>query len=859
MAVSSKRVGSPEEFAKEAIAYTGSDKRYITSPAKASGFSLKGADKSSAIGYIKFTDKSVDSTDALFRIEQGLGGKYKYMMTKFGTGTKYSSEMVPVHSSIASAKSGNLCGYGSTGNDNDQLCTVGYVSPDNGSNDFGWSEGLFVGLRPNKIKELYNKGHNKNFVPGVDYCPCVVIGNEMHNADKVGYYSASNATNDYHKLGVFGKESEMYIYAFCQEGENLYGYVSISYETYWQKTNTPAAVRALPGTHESSTETITGWVNLTSVIYSNTLALHVYKLPPMKNVVNPETGEVVQVPVRRMMAMRAAPASKFKLASLFAPAKKPIAATPKTGIFAGISSAISGAVNAIKNLLGANKSNAQTSNIYAINNSSNIANNESPYVSIHSITGLPFNFLSNTDIRYGWINTGGNDKSRTGYGKDFIENIINDMPIAVLRAGFPDRSSFLSKMKDSVKGIITGFAKGANGDFMNLIYEFVNTDYERFYSFSNQYNEYIAYVNTLCHMFATFIGIADKECALMSGRPNTTYAHYDDTITKLDGGDNIFTKQFGTAPAIFCYYQPDSQLSQTFSTETAQSNVASKVTEYSDKMKQWSFFGQALGIDVSENSLLGGVFEDIAKQLSGTFLGIIGEGAGGILMGSQMSLPEIWSDSNTEVSHEFKVKLVSPYGDPESVFLYVLRPLARLLALALPRQGGGPNTYTSPFVIQAFSKGQFNCQLGIVSSLAIERGGNGGESHTIHHLPTEINVTISIQDMYEKIFMSNEYRGTTGGNLGSLLKSFSLGEHKRILGLLFNNIGLMDFVASYAGYNLNSPSTEVQVQFMTNFLKNRVENQITIKDGGWFFPAFERGLIDDYMNTVQKANSLTRG
>ena len=332
MAVSSKRVGSPEEFAKEAIAYTGSDKRYITSPAKASGFSLKGADKSSAIGYIKFTDKSVDSTDALFRIEQGLGGKYKYMMTKFGTGTKYSSEMVPVHSSIASAKSGNLCDYGSTGNDNDQLCTVGYVSPDNGSNDFGWSEGLFVGLRSNKIKELYNKGHNKNFVPGVDYCPCVVIGNEMHNADKVGYYSASNTTNDYHKLGVFGKESEMYIYAFCQEGENLYGYVSISYETYWQKTNTPAAVRALPGTHEAATETITGWVNLTSVICSNTLALHVYQLPPMKNVVDPETGEVVQVPVRRMMAMRAAPAAKFKLASLFAPAKKPIAATPKTEV-----------------------------------------------------------------------------------------------------------------------------------------------------------------------------------------------------------------------------------------------------------------------------------------------------------------------------------------------------------------------------------------------------------------------------------------------------------------------------------------------------------------------------------------------
>ena len=69
----------------------------------------------------------------------------------------------------------------------------------------------------------------------------------------------------------------------------------------------------------------------------------------------------------------------------------------------------------------------------------------------------------------------------------------------------------------------------------------------------------------------------------------------------------------------------------------------------------------------------------------------------------------------------------------------------------------------------------------------------------------------------------------------------------------------MDFVASYSGYNLNSPSTEVQVQFMTNFLKNRVSNQIRITKEGWYFPAFERGLIDDYMNTVQKANSLVKG
>ena len=104
-----------------------------------------------------------------------------------------------------------------------------------------------------------------------------------------------------------------------------------------------------------------------------------------------------------------------------------------------------------------------------------------------------------------------------------------------------------------------------------------------------------------------------------------------------------------------------------------------------------------------------GPFENLANKLAGIngnglvgrLIGNAAEGISTVFSGNNLDLPEIWEDSQGGTEHTLVFKLCSPYGDRESIFLYVLRPLARLMAMAFPRQFG-PNSYTSPFLIQAF-------------------------------------------------------------------------------------------------------------------------------------------------------------
>jgi hypothetical protein len=151
--------------------------------------------------------------------------------------------------------------------------------------------------------------------------------------------------------------------------------------------------------------------------------------------------------------------------------------------------------------------------------------------------------------------------------------------------------------------------------------------------------------------------------------------------------------------------------------------------------------------------------------------------------------------------------------------MYQMRNIARLLAITLPRQFG-PNSYTAPFLVQAYSKGLFNIQLGIVSSLSIRRSGNGGESHSVYGIPMELEVTLVIKDLYNQFSLSNEYKETPYGILGDVAGLFT--GSGTTANLIMNNIGLLDFVASYSGYNINSPETERIQDYITNIGMNNL-------------------------------------
>ena len=230
-------------------------------------------------------------------------------------------------------------------------------------------------------------------------------------------------------------------------------------------------------------------------------------------------------------------------------------------------------------------------------------------------------------------------------------------------------------------------------------------------------------------------------------------------------------------------------------------------------------------------------------------------------------MPEIYDDSTSDGTYNLVFKLVSPYGDPESIFLYVLRPLARLMAMSLPKQFG-PNSYASPFLVQAFAKGQFNIQCGMVTELSVRRCGNGGESYTVTNIPTELEVSMTIKDMYELVTLSNEYLGSRKNNKiwDPLMNAFNavnpFGTAKAAR-LLFNNIGLLDFCASYCGFNLNSPELDTVLVMLQDMWINRVSDQLELPSllgvQKWRSPKWNRELSDAYYSAVFKAASLISG
>ena len=499
-----------------------------------------------------------------------------------------------------------------------------------------------------------------------------------------------------------------------------------------------------------------------------------------------------------------------------------------------------------------------------------------------SIIGLPLQFMSNVDMRVG----------SSTYGKQFMEDILYDMSIACIKPGGPVLNPNLSEDAQYSDGFVTTALNNA-GKFMaymdslkdkgfgetlkQYLFSLFKGGSARFYSFQSDYTHYTHYVNTLCHLFITYLNIGEKEYTLPN-KSKKKYAFYDDSPREIETDEGLgLHHQFGWDNAVYVYYSPESQLSHTFSNSTQASTLNNTLMEASNAVKEWGFFINAAGLESTGRAVSSFTQDLVANANNGGLLGrLFGnatEGIATVLAGNNISLPDIYSDSETTVQHTFKIKLASPYGDPESVFLYVLRPLARLLAFSLPRQYG-PNSYMSPFIVQAFSKGQFNCQLGIVTNLSITRCGNGGESHTINHIPTELEVTLEIADMYEKVFLSNEYFGNsamkvlagagidllTGGlenvgkGAGTLMTQF--GTTLTASRLLFNNVGLIDFVASFCGANLNQPTYMTGWTVIYNMMKNRSADIISYTENdGWKFPQWEKHLNDAYNDAVTKLTS----
>lgn len=198
------------------------------------------------------------------------------------------------------------------------------------------------------------------------------------------------------------------------------------------------------------------------------------------------------------------------------------------------------------------------------------------------------------------------------------------------------------------------------------------------------------------------------------------------------------------------------------------------------------FSGEAL--EKARGDFINGVLGNVGGRISRGIAGHFG-GEFGIVMSGQarMGFPEVWQDSSFERSSSISMKLYSPYGNRLSIFENIYVPMIFLLALALPKSIGN-NAYMTPFIVRTAAKGLFTCDLGIISSISISRGSEGGD-RTVEGFNRKMDISVEVKDLLPKINMSID------GGIWGFLSSKNVGMHGYLRTLA--NVDVEDMISIY--------------------------------------------------------------
>lgn len=423
---------------------------------------------------------------------------------------------------------------------------------------------------------------------------------------------------------------------------------------------------------------------------------------------------------------------------------------------------------------------------------------------INAIHGVPYQFLPNADTRL--INSSSNkvtgpSENNSALGRTYASKIISKMPLILMTPGRPDFMARYSE-KDR-KNILSTILSGVK----NLGQSNLLKKDGRYYTFKGDHVRYFNYVNPMCRIAAQYLGIGNH---VLDGIPLKRYNWGDGS----DIGTNYakpYLKQklesflnTGLPGYMGFYINSDTQISESFGNNTSESMLANSTNNASDMAKELNFLlgysSAGLGLDkisdfVDETSDINSSIENvnsmINKLLGGnSFLTNLSDHLVTVAKGGRLIFPEIWSDSNFSKSYDVSIKLISPDSDKLSIYFNVLVPLFHLISLVAPQSiNANPNGYSSPFLVRAVYKGVFNIDMGIITSMNITKGTESG--WTKEGIPTSIEVTFSIKDLYETLAVTSM--------MGS-------GQYDTM-----NNTALMDYVANICGINIFKPEVARQI------------------------------------------------
>lgn len=386
------------------------------------------------------------------------------------------------------------------------------------------------------------------------------------------------------------------------------------------------------------------------------------------------------------------------------------------------------------------------------------------------IEGAPYQFLPSVDAR---IN------GAEGIGRKYAEKIFSRMPLLFIT---PCTAAFMQgftkdEQKTMLEMILGGDQISGMEDASSL---FENSG--RFYTPINAYKAYYKDLNTMLRAVAIFLGIGDESVKTGNGHTmDLASADWSNDVNK------DFATYFSAKENLVFFPDSLNRVSKSFSNTFGDSSLAATINGFSEQANELKFLFGTEG-SVIADALQGTVnvtsgLSEAASSLIGKFGGgivesLASDGVNTIMNGGKIIFPQIWQDSQYSESYDINFKFRSPDHDSLSIYLNILKPYCKLLALCMPHQDdNNPAGYNSPYICKFSCKGMFNIEYGAISGLQIEAGDTCQWNDD--GLPTQMDVTLSIANLYEHLAMSK-------GKAKSVTK----------------NTAYMDFLCNMAGLNI---------------------------------------------------------
>ena len=430
------------------------------------------------------------------------------------------------------------------------------------------------------------------------------------------------------------------------------------------------------------------------------------------------------------------------------------------------------------------------------------------------IFGMPYQFAPHVDRRVdGSMQLG-------AFGRKFADKIVARMPLLIMVPGSPQfLEGYTKTEKEGALESLLGSVSG-NSDIENLV-----NKPGKYYGLSVDWKQYFQYVNPMCRVAALYMGVGGN----VYGEQQSALKDYDWSKNSNKAIHAMWNYKGGAA----FYVNSESQISEGFSSSSSQSQLAEKINGISDLGREMQFLlGTASNLDPT--NIASSLMSDKAKGVAQTPQGMaskllegpslirgITNAMGTVIAGGKLIFPEIWADSQYSRDYSIDIKLTSPDCDPLSIYLNIIVPLIHLVAFAIPKSTG-PNGYISPFLVRGSYKGFLNVDMGLITSMAITKGGEGAWSAS--GVPTTVDVNFTLKELYNTMSMCTNEAGT----------------YK-----ITQNTALMDYLGNMCGININEPDiTRSIAQYWLLYGPSRAEDYIKRNTS----EALDQWVTNKYLN-----------